>query len=99
MAKDKKGAFHITIVDNETGKVLVDEKATVIIGAVAPYGKDKGIGITCVHGSMEEILSTIKASREAADEALSRLPDEAQVVDLLDRLISLNKRGEEERNA
>lgn len=99
MAKDKKGAFHITIVDNETGKVLVDEKATVIIGAVAPYGKDKGIGVICVHGSMEEILSTIKASREAADEALSRLPDEAQVVDLLDRLISLNKRGEEERNA
>ena len=99
MAKDKKGAFHITIVDNETGRVLVDEKATVIIGAVAPYGKDKGIGVTCVHGSMEEILSTIKASREAADEALSRLPDEAQVVDLLDRLISLNKRGEEERNA
>ena len=99
MAKERKGAFHITIVDNETGKVLVDEKATVIIGAVAPYGKDKGIGVTCVHGSMEEILSTIKASREAADEALSRLPDEAQVVDLLDRLISLNKRGEEERNA
>ena len=99
MAKEKKGAFHITIVDNETGRVLVDEKATVIIGAVAPYGKDKGIGVTCVHGSMEEILSTIKASREAADEALSRLPDEAQVVDLLDRLISLNKRGEEERNA
>lgn len=99
MAKERKGAFHITIVDNETGRVLVDEKATVIIGAVAPYGKDKGIGVTCVHGSMEEILSTIKASREAADEALSRLPDEAQVVDLLDRLISLNKRGEEERNA
>lgn len=99
MAKEGKGAFHITIVDNETGRVLVDEKATVIIGAVAPYGKDKGIGVTCVHGSMEEILSTIKASREAADEALSRLPDEAQVVDLLDRLISLNKRGEEERNA
>lgn len=107
MAKEGKGAFHVTIVDNETGRVLVDEKATVIIGAVAPYGKDKGIGVTCVHGSMEEILSTIKASREAADEALSRLldealsrlPDEAQVVDLLDRLISLNKRGEEERNA
>lgn len=99
MAKERKGAFHVTIVDNETGRVLVDEKATVIIGAVAPYGKDKGIGVTCVHGSMEEILSTIKASREAADEALSRLPDEAQVVDLLDRLISLNKRGEEERNA
>lgn len=99
MAKERKGAFHITIVDNETGRVLVDEKATVIIGAVAPYGKDKGIGVTCVHGSMEEILSTIKASREAADEALSRLPDEAQVVDLLDRLISLNKRGEKERNA
>lgn len=99
MAKEGKGAFHVTIVDNETGRVLVDEKATVIIGAVAPYGKDKGIGVTCVHGSMEEILSTIKASREAADEALSRLPDEAQVVDLLDRLISLNKRGEKERNA
>lgn len=99
MAKERKGAFHVTIVDNETGRVLVDEKATVIIGAVAPYGKDKGIAVTCVHGSMEEILSTIKASREAADEALSRLPDEAQVVDLLDRLISLNKRGEEERNA
>ena len=99
MAKEGKGAFHVTIVDNERGRVLVDEKATVIIGAVAPYGKDKGIGVTCVHGSMEEILSTIKASREAADEALSRLPDEAQVVDLLDRLISLNKRGEEERNA
>lgn len=99
MAKERKGAFHVTIVDNETGRVLVDEKATVIIGAVAPYGKDKGIGVTCVHGSMKEILSTIKASREAADEALSRLPDEAQVVDLLDRLISLNKRGEEERNA
>ena len=99
MAKEGKGAFHVTIVDNETGRVLVDEKATVIIGAVAPYGKDKGIGVTCMHGSMEEILSTIKASREAADEALSRLPDEAQVVDLLDRLISLNKRGEEERNA
>lgn len=99
MAKERKGAFHVTIVDNETGRVLVDEKATVIIGAVAPYGKDKGIGVTCVHGSMEEILSTIKASREAADEALSRLPDEAQVVDLLDRLISLNKRGEKERNA
>ena len=99
MAKERKGAFHVTIVDNETGRVLVDEKATVIIVAVAPYGKDKGIGVTCVHGSMEEILSTIKASREAADEALSRLPDEAQVVDLLDRLISLNKRGEEERNA
>lgn len=91
MAKERKGAFHVTIVDNETGRVLVDEKATVIIGAVAPYGKDKGIGVTCMHGSMEEILSTIKASREAADEA--------QVVDLLDRLISLNKRGEEERNA
>lgn len=99
MAKERKGAFHVTIVDNETGRVLVDEKATVIIGAVAPYGKDKGIGVTCVHGSMEEILSTIKASREAADKALSRLPDEAQVVDLLDRLISLNKRGEKERNA
>lgn len=99
MAKKRKGAFHITIVDNETGTVMVDEMATVIIGAVAPYGKDKGIGITCVHGPMGEILSTIKASREAADEALSRLPDEAQVVDLLDRLISLNKLGEKERNA
>lgn len=99
MAKERKGAFHVTIVDNETGRVLVDEMATVIIGAVAPYGKDKGIGVTCMHCSMKEILSTIKASREAADEALSRLPDEAQVVDLLDRLISLNKRGEEERNA
>ena len=99
MAKERKRAYHVTNVNTETGRVLVDEKATVIIGAVAPYGKDKGIGVTCVHGSMEEILSTIKASREAADEALSRLPDEAQVVDLLDRLISLNKRGEEERNA
>ena len=99
MAKEKKGAFHITIVDNKTGTVMVDEEATVIIGAVAPHGKDKGIGITCVHGPMGEILSTIKESRDAANEALSRLPDEAQVVDLLDRLISLNKRGEEERNA
>lgn len=92
MAKKRKGAFHITIVDNETGTVMVDEEATVIIGAVAPYGKDKGIGITCVHGPMGEILSTIKASRDAADEA--------QVMDLLGSLISsLNKRGEEERNA
>lgn len=99
MAKKRKGAFHITIVDNETGTVMVDEEATVIIGAVAPHGNDKGIGITCVRGPMGEILSTIKASRDAADEALSRLPKEAQVVDLLDRLISLNKRGEEERNA
>lgn len=99
MAKEKKGAFHITIVDNKTGTVMVDEEATVIIGAVAPHGNDKGIGITCVHGPMGEILSTIKASRDAADEALSRLPKEAQVVDLLDRLISLNKWGEEERNA
>ena len=92
MAKEKKGAFHITIVDNRTGTVMVDEEASVIIGAVLPHGKDKGIGVTCMHGSGEEILSTIKACREAAEEALSRLPDEAKVMDLFSRLISLMKK-------
>ena len=41
MAKDKKGAFRITIVDNGTGKVLADEETDCIIGAANVAGEGK----------------------------------------------------------
>lgn len=96
MAKDKKGAFHITIVNNGTGKVLADEETDCIIGAanVAGEGKTRMFSFSATNG--EDILCVLRGVDEAIELTVNKLPKEVR---FLYKLLSLVKSNKEEADA
>ena len=96
MAKKRKGAFHITIVDNETGKVLADEETDCIIGAanVAGEGKTRNFSFSAANG--ENILCVLHGVEEAIELTVNQLPKEMR---LLYKLLSLVKSDKDEADA
>ena len=96
MAKNKKGALHITIVDNETGKVLADEETDCIIGAANVAGEGKTCRFSFSTAKGENLLCVLHGVDEEVKLVLSQLPDEIR---LLYKMLSLVKSNKEEADA
>lgn len=96
MAKEEKGAFHITIVDNETGKVLADEETDCIIGAANVAGEGKTCKFSFSAANGESILCVLHGVEEAIELTVNQLPKEMR---LLYKLLSLVKSDKDEADA
>ena len=96
MAKEGKGAFHVTIVDNETGRVLADEETDCIIGAANVAGKKDVNRFAFSNGKGEDVLNVLRRANQAIEFALAQLPEEVQ---LLYKLLSLLDRDKVEADA
>lgn len=96
MAKERKGAFHITIVDNETGKVLADEETGCIIGAANVAGEGKTCKFSFSAANGENILCVLHGVEEAIELTVNQLPKEMR---LLYKLLSLVKSDKDEADA
>lgn len=87
MAKERKGAFHITIVDNETG---------CIIGAANVAGEGKTCKFSFSAANGENILCVLHGVEEAIELTVNQLPKEMR---LLYKLLSLVKSDKDEADA
>lgn len=96
MAKEKKGAFHVTIVDNETGKVLVDEETDCIIGAANVAGEGSTCKFSFSAANGKNILYVLHGVEEAMEIIVKQLPEEMR---LLYKLLSLVKSDKDEADA
>ncbi len=96
MAKDKKGAFHITIVDNETGKVLANVDTDCIIGAANVAGEGNVCHFSFSAANGESILCVLHGVEEAIELTVNQLPKEMR---LLYKLLSLVKSDKDEADA
>lgn len=96
MAKERKGAFHVTIVDNETGKVLADEETDCIIGAANVAGEGKTCKFSFSVANGKNILCVLHGVEEAIEITFKQLPEEMR---LLYKLLSLVKSDKDEADA
>lgn len=65
--------FHITIIDNETGKKLLDRDTNAIIAGVSlTSGSAMSAAHTCC--SAPELLTAVASARKAADQVLEKEP-------------------------
>ena len=96
MAKDKKGAFRITIVDNGTGKVLADEETDCIIGAANVAGEGKTCKFSFSAAKGGNLLCVLHGVDEAIELTVNQLPKEMQ---FLYKLLSLVKNDKDEADA
>lgn len=77
--------FHITIKDNETGKIIHNVDTDAIIGAVHEEGKTAGIGLTACNGVA--LLETMSATKKV----LKKMTSENPLLSMLDTLENLTK--------
>ena len=96
MAKERKGAFHVTIVDNETGKVLADEETDCIIGAANAAGEGKACKFSFSVANGKNILCVLHGVEKAIEFTVKQLPEEMR---LLYKLLSLLDRDKVEADA
>ena len=64
--------FHITITDNETGEVLVDQDTSAIIGALDNDESTRNIAYTCCNTI--DLAATAAGAKQAANKSARELP-------------------------
>lgn len=83
MSDIKNNTFHITITDNETGEIRVDENTVAIIGAF-DAGDEGTRGMSFTNCNLMDLAYTAHVARKCAEETLAEEPLARAYADFLE---------------